>query len=271
MILNDLLAMLPKPLVHHHGANGNFFWVSTLNSIMGEIDRMGLLPMQRQRIVIANPDEAAVLKPKTLKYLRQLSNDQFRDLDFEDMESQFVITDERWYPGVNDSLEMQTTASPLVSPGRIRAGGAQEDYNYSGWSFTVTNTTGLILTSGIIIAGEVDTVYGGQIVTLDTKLTPTLPDQVVIYMADRPLILEGTVRSGAITATSTIPLDDEWARLLVAGMRYYGEIQMDEASNTAKFWAGEYQRMLDDLRSYATRARGKVGRVKSHVNLRFGF
>lgn len=263
--------MLPKALANYYSANSNAFWVRRLNTVLKEIERLGVRPERLDRFPIPNPSIPTFQPNKDCRFIRDITQND-RPVHFEMRGSYATIVDDNWTPqagtvwtsnpasntmhsGSGYFTIAATSANASVAVGKmIRLQGVDDDGFDIDWSALIATITGGPTSWNV----TVDVPYLPSITTFSTNVY----DDFLITMGDRKL--------NVVSATQPIPLDDEWESLLIAGLRYYGEIQLDETSNNTKVWMYEYEKAKKDYVKAGAQVRGQVGSIKRHFNPRYG-
>jgi len=272
MILSDLLEMLPKSLVNYYSANDNAFWIRTLNSCLAEIERIGVRPERLDRFLLPNP-EGSIFKPhKDCRFIRDIERNGYQ-VKFEMRGQYAVITDEDWLPqsgtvwtsnpadntmnwagGYLNIIASDENASTAV--GRmIRIQGVDDDGFDLDWSAKIAT-----ITSGVDHHWDI---------TVDVPDLPHITTfSVNVY--DDFLETIGDRKFSVVSTVQPIPMDDEWRQLLTAGLRYYGEMRLDETSGNVKVWSYEWERTKKEYVKAGSQARGQVGTIKRNINFTMG-
>jgi hypothetical protein len=273
MILSDLLEMLPKSLVNYYSANDNAFWIRTLNSCLAEIERIGVRPERLDRFLIPNPS-GTIFKPHPdCRYIRDVEYNGYQ-VKFEMRGEYAVITDDVWLPQ-SGTVWTSNPASNIM--------------NWAGGYFTIaasTNNASTAVGRMVRIQGIDDDGFTLDWSALITKITafsgPTIWN-VEVDVPDLPHITNFSVnvyddfietigdrRFSVVSTVQPIPMGDEWRQLLTAGLRYYGEMRLDETSNTVKVWSYEWERTKKEYVKAGSQARGQVGTIKRNINFTMG-
>lgn len=280
MILSNLLEMLPKALANYYSANDNAFWIRRLNTILKEVERLGVRPERLDRFPIPNPSIAKFKVPTNCRYMRDLQQSNV-PVKFEMRGEYAVIVDDNWTPwnGAQFTAGVNSTLIPPQAPQKFNAlipwaneemlvGSAVRIEGFSPSQVPIDWTA--IVTKATYIATSPTEEFSLYDIYVDDPEFPDLAPSFSMEFYTDFLIAMGDRRINVVTTTQPIPLDDEWEALLIAGLRYYGEIQLDETSNNTKVWMYEYEKAKKDFLKAGSQARGQVGAMKRYINPRYG-
>lgn len=271
--LLSVLNRLPAVLRTRYGGSNYQFWVDTCNSIVEEFQEMGLGPDNKK--IVPYPRSflhGAATLPSTLMYLGDIRSEDGEKIVFTPYTSDSFVVDssEEDDEAAITTWDIDVDSEPAhqYSNGKVWRAIAESQADpdsfvgkavmiYSGQVPRIT-----VLRDGFVIEAAKNVgpyLYvvippGVQIDTTGSWTYETFPTYVNLIGKSKaqPIVLVG----------DEIPMPDNFNKFLLAGLRYYGEIQTDESSANARYWGEEWKKAKRMALATSAKHRGQVFNAK---------
>lgn len=268
--LSSVLNRLPAVIRTRYGGANYTFWVDICNSLLEEIEESCLGPTFRK--VTAYPRSylnGVAYMPEMIRNLRSIRDSDGNGITFSPVgfDGFAVDSEEADTETPSDIWTTSTTTEPL----RKR----QDGRVYRAVASTYAGDPAELIGKAVVVysttSERVDEVYDGWVIedafNSGGYLYVNLPPEVEfprginygLVIHNTFVYLDGYKKLYRVELVSDdLPLPPNYDKFLVAGLRYYGEIQTDETSPNARYWAQEWARMKRQLVALSAKKRGTI-------------
>ena len=290
--LASLLTRIPAVTRMRYGGSNFAIWVDWANAILEEIEEIGIGPDMRKMIVYPrNQLNGTTYAPSGLAYVSQIKDEDGNEIRFSVVGENGIQVD----PSEGDeSLAVGTfstsaTLAPTIERdfGRVYIPVLQVDSGddpsvYIGKAVIVYGSD-----SENVPSQHADKVLDGWIIE-DARVLQRGVDYYLFVNMNPDLILpKEYLYTFHIVETfvhvygyrkinklkdvnSEVQLPEKFYKTLLAGLRYFAEMQTDDTSPNTRYWRAEWERMKKAAIGAGAKLRGTVYNAKPSMTIRLG-